>query len=76
MIRSVGANASDNRYCDLLARHAAHAAMTGKTDLVIGRCNGNFTHVPLALTTSRRKRVQANSELWRAVTSTTGQGLS
>lgn len=74
MIRSVGADANDNRYCDMLARHAAHAALAGKTDLVIGRWNGNFTHVPLSLTTSRRKRIQAHSELWHAVTSTTGQG--
>lgn len=73
MIRSVGADANDNRYCDVLARHAAHAVMAGKTDLVIGRWNGNFTHVPLALTTSRRKRIQPQSELWHAVTSTTGQ---
>ena len=73
MIRSVAANASDNKYCDLLARHAVHAAMAGKTDLVIGRWNGSFTHVPLSLSTSRKKRVHAKSELWLAVTSTTGQ---
>jgi 6-phosphofructokinase 1 len=73
MIRSVAANASDNEYCDLLARHAVHAAMAGKTSLVIGRWNGYFTHVPLALSTTRKKRVDARSELWLAVTSTTGQ---
>jgi 6-phosphofructokinase 1 len=73
MIRSVSANSSDNRYCDLLARNAAHAAMAGKTDLVIGRWNGFFTHVPLKLVTSRKKRVHPQSELWLAVTSTTGQ---
>ena len=32
LIRSVAANASDNRHCDVLARHAVHAAMAGKTD--------------------------------------------
>jgi 6-phosphofructokinase 1 len=73
MIRSVSANSSDNRYCDLLARNAAHAAMAGKTELVLGRWNGFFTHVPLALVTSRKKRVHPQSELWLAVTSTTGQ---
>jgi 6-phosphofructokinase 1 len=41
---------------------------------VIGRWNGSFTHVPLALVTSRKKRVEPDGELWHAVTSTTGQG--
>ena len=37
MIRSVPANASDSIFCDSLARHAVHAGMAGKTDLVIFR---------------------------------------
>jgi 6-phosphofructokinase 1 len=73
MIRSVAANASDNRYCDLLAREAVHAAMAGKTDLVIGRTNAHFTHVPLSLVTSCEKRVPLDGELWSAVMSATGQ---
>ena len=73
MIRSVAANPSDNQFCDLLARNAVHAAMAGKTDVVIGRWNGYFIHVPLSLSTTRKKRVHANSELWMAVTTTTGQ---
>ena len=73
MIRSVPANSSDHVYSDRLARSAAHAAMAGKTDLVVGRWNGAFTHVPLALVSSRKKRVEPDGELWRAVTSSTGQ---
>jgi 6-phosphofructokinase 1 len=73
MIRSVPANASDNRYCDLLACHAVHAALSGKTDLVIGQLNGSFVHVPLALVSSHKQRVAAEGELWFSVTSTTGQ---
>jgi 6-phosphofructokinase 1 len=73
LIRSVPANASDTRYCDLLARHAVHAAMAGKTDLSIGHWNGCFTHVPLASISSRRKRVDPHGELWFSVTSATGQ---
>jgi 6-phosphofructokinase 1 len=76
MIRSVPANPSDNRYCDLLARQAVHAAMAGKTDLVIGRTNAHFTHVPLALVTTCEKRVSLHSELWSAVSATTGQQLT
>jgi 6-phosphofructokinase 1 len=73
MIRSVAANPSDNHYCDLLARQAVHAAMAGKTDLVIGRANACFTHVPLSLVTRCQKRVPLHGELWSAVTSATGQ---
>jgi 6-phosphofructokinase 1 len=73
MIRSGAPNASDNRYCDLLARQAVHAAMAGKTDLVIGRSNAHFTHVPLSLVTRCQKRVPLRGELWSAVTAATGQ---
>jgi 6-phosphofructokinase 1 len=73
MIRSVPANASDNRYCELLASHAVHAALAGKTDLVIGHLNGSFVHVPLALVSAHKRRVAEDGELWSSVTSTTGQ---
>jgi 6-phosphofructokinase 1 len=73
MIRSVAANASDNRYCDLLARQAVHAAMAGKTDLVVGRANACFTHVPLSLVTTCQKQLPLHGELWSAVLSATGQ---
>jgi 6-phosphofructokinase 1 len=73
MIRSVAPNASDNRFCDALARHAVHAGMAGKTDLVIGRTNAQFTHVPLSLVTRCEKRVPLQGELWAAVRAATGQ---
>ena len=73
MIRSVPANASDSIFCDILARHAVHAGMAGKTDLVIGRWNGVFTHVPLSLVTAERKTVDPDGPLWLAVSETTGQ---
>ncbi|MEY4581852.1 MAG: hypothetical protein RL701_6555 [Pseudomonadota bacterium] len=73
MVRSVAANSADNRYCDLLAHHAVHAALAGKTDLVVGSWNGSFTHVPLALVNSQRRRVDPDGDLWSAVVSSTGQ---
>ncbi len=73
MLRSVPANAIDSIFCDQLARHAVHAGMAGKTDVLIGRCHRVFTHVPLALVTVRHKRVDTDGELWLAVTETTGQ---
>jgi 6-phosphofructokinase 1 len=73
MIRSVPANANDSIFCDILARHAVHAAMAGKTDIVIGRWHNEFTHVPLSIVTGKRKQIDPDSTLWLAVTETTGQ---
>jgi 6-phosphofructokinase 1 len=42
IIRSTAANCDDALLCDQLARNAAHAAMAGKTNLVIGLWNGRF----------------------------------
>ncbi|MBU1628344.1 ATP-dependent 6-phosphofructokinase [bacterium] len=73
MIRGVPANANDGIFCDRLARHAVHAAMAGKTDIVLGLWYNVFTHVPLALVTSKKKRLSPESSLWSSVLSTTGQ---
>ncbi|MBS2012951.1 MAG: ATP-dependent 6-phosphofructokinase [Deltaproteobacteria bacterium] len=73
MIRGVPANAVDSVFCDELARYAAHAAMAGKTDVMIGRIHRSFTHVPLALALGQKKRIDPDRELWLAVTETTGQ---
>jgi 6-phosphofructokinase 1 len=73
MIRSVPANANDSIFCDILARHAVHAGMAGKTGLVIGRWHNVFIHAPLVLATSKKKTINPDSELWLAVTETTGQ---
>ncbi len=73
MIRSVAANASDSVFCDSLARHAVHAGMAGKTDLVIGRWHRLFTHVPLPVSIGQKKRIDPDGDLWLAVTETTGQ---
>ncbi len=73
MIRGGPANAHDSIFCDALARNAVHAGMAGKTDLLIGRAHRIFTHVPLALATSERKRVDPDGATWLAVTEATGQ---
>jgi 6-phosphofructokinase 1 len=73
MLRGVPANAMDAVFCDELARYAAHAAMAGKTDVMVGRWHRSFTHVPLALALSEKKRIDPDKELWLAVTETTGQ---
>jgi 6-phosphofructokinase 1 len=71
MIRSVPANATDAILCGHLARDAVHAAMAGKTGVLVGRWHRAFTHVPLGLVVRERRRVGA--ELWQQVLDTTGQ---
>jgi 6-phosphofructokinase 1 len=73
LIRSVRADAEDSILCDLYGRNAAHAAMAGKTGLVIGLLHDLFIHVPIGLLADRQKRLQPNSGAWSAVLSATGQ---
>jgi 6-phosphofructokinase 1 len=75
-IRSVPANTDDAMLCDSLARNAVHAAMAGKTNLVIGLWNGLFTHVPIPLAVSAKKRVDPAGPLWTSVLAATGQPVT
>jgi 6-phosphofructokinase 1 len=73
MIRGVTADAIDSVFCAELARYAVHAAMAGKTDMMIGRLHRAFTHVPLSLVLSEKKRIDPDGALWLGVTESTGQ---
>lgn len=73
MIRSVPANAHDAAFCLLLGQSAVHAGMAGRTGMVVGFWNHQFTHVPIPLTVRRRKTVDPDGELWSSVLATTGQ---
>ena len=72
-IRSRPANGEDAALCDQFARQAVHAAMAGKTGLVIGFLHGLFIHVPTGLIVSRKKQLEPDSILWQAVLSATRQ---
>jgi len=72
IIRSVAANSEDAVLCDMYARHAVHAALAGKTDLLIGFWH-DFIHVPIAMATERRQKVSPDGLLWNSVLSATGQ---
>ena len=74
MIRSRPANPNDSVFCGFLARDAVHAAMAGKTDMLVGYVSGHFVHLPLALCANRRKHVDPEGKLWQAVLEATGQG--
>ena len=75
LIRSVPADAEDSILCDFFARNAVHAAMAGKTGLVIGLLHDAFIHVPIELLVSRKKQLDLNGAGWRAVLAATGQKL-
>ena len=72
-IRSVAATAHDSAFCLLLGHNAVHAGMSGRTDMVVGFWNHQFTHVPIGLATSARKRIDPEGPLWSSVVASTGQ---
>jgi 6-phosphofructokinase 1 len=76
MIRSVPANASDSIFCSHLGRYAVHAAMAGKTDMIVGLWHDKFTHVPISVTISSRKKISPERSLWLSVLESTGQPVS
>ncbi len=72
-IRSVPANPFDSVYCIRLAHNAVHAAMSGKTEMVVGRWNGRFVHVPMPMAVRERYTVDTSGDLWTSVLEATGQ---
>ncbi len=72
-IRSVPANPYDSVYCVRLAQAAVHAAMSGRTEMVVGRWRRRFVHLPMALTVSKRNQVDPHGDLWLSVLEATGQ---
>src|SRR3954466_737584 len=72
-VRSRPANCEDALLCDLFARNAVHAAMAGKTGLVIGFLHERFIHVPIEQLATASRRLNPAGGWWRSVLSTTGQ---
>ncbi|HPQ96448.1 MAG: ATP-dependent 6-phosphofructokinase [Thiothrix sp.] len=73
LIRAAAPNASDQLYCDQLARAAVHAAMAGKGGLLIGNWNGRLVHIPMQALKGRTSQVNPHGELWFSVLENTGQ---
>lgn len=76
IIRSAPANANDSKFCNLLAQNAVHAAISGKTDFVVGFWNDNFTLIPIPMVVAKRKKIDVEGELWWNVLEATGQPIS
>ena len=72
-IRGVPANAYDSAFCLLLGQNAVHAGMAGRTNMVVGYWMNTFTHVPIPLAVSRRKKVDPEGWVWSSVLTSTGQ---
>jgi 6-phosphofructokinase 1 len=72
-VRSVPANPYDSVYCVRLAQTAVHAAMSGRTEMVVGRWRRRFVHIPMALAVSKRNQVDPHGDLWMSVLEATGQ---
>lgn len=73
LIRSTPANTGDSLLCDQLARNAVHAAMAGKTDMIVGFWQNHFVYVPIDAVVQHKKRMREENELWAAVLEATGQ---
>ncbi len=73
IIRSQPANPHDSALCLLLGHNAVHAGMAGRTDMVVGFWNHQFTHVPISLAVSQRKKIDPGGRLWSSVLASTGQ---
>jgi 6-phosphofructokinase 1 len=72
-IRSLPATPHDSAFCLLLGHSAVHAGMSGRTGMVVGFWNHQFTHVPIARAISSRKKIDPDGALWSSVLASTGQ---
>lgn len=73
MVRSVPASSQDRIYCMRLGQAAVHAAMAGKTGVVVARWHSTYVHLPVGLATSARRMVDPGGDLWLSVLESTGQ---
>ena len=73
IIRAAAANPADQVFCNKMAQNAVHAAMAGKTGLLIGYWHGRMTHVPLRALGNEKQKINPDGELWQTVLETTGQ---
>ena len=73
IIRGSEANPNDSIYCSRLGAHAVHAAMCGKTGVLMSMLHDRYVHVPIKLAIGRRNVIDPEGDLWRDVIIQTGQ---
>ncbi len=64
-VRAAVTTANDSIYCERLGNNAVHAAMAGKTKIVIGLVHDKYVHIPISMATLTRNVVDPESSLWR-----------
>lgn len=74
-IRSAPAAPIDSIYCERLGNNAVHAAMSGKTKLLIGLVHNKFVHLPIKVATSKKNYVDPEGSLWRDCLDATSQPI-
>ena len=73
MVRSSPAVPTDSAYCERLGNNAVHAAMAGRTKVLIGMVHGQYVHIPVKAAVSRRNYVDPEGALWRDAVDATQQ---
>jgi 6-phosphofructokinase 1 len=74
-IRSAPADPNDSLYCARLGANAVHAAMTGRSKMLVSLWSNKFVHVPIKMATAQRNYVNPEGSLWRDVIEATRQPL-
>jgi 6-phosphofructokinase 1 len=74
-IRAAVTNASDSIYCERLGNNAVHAAMAGKTKMVVGLVHDKYVNLPIQMVTRKRNIVDPEGALWRDALDATGQPI-
>jgi len=64
-IRSAPSDPDDSIYCERLGNAAVHAAMAGKTKLIIGLVNNEFVHLPIKTVITHRNKIDPEGSMWR-----------
>src|SRR5574344_1334532 len=64
-VRAAVTTANDSIYCERLGNNAVHAAMAGKTKIVIGLVHDKYVHIPIKMATLKRNMVDPEGSLWR-----------
>ncbi len=73
IIRSAPANPNDSLYCARLGTNAVHAAMAGKTGMLISLYHDRLVNIPIKVSVSRKNRIDPDKSLWGDVVEATGQ---
>ena len=73
MIRSSKPDPNDAFYCARLGSNAVHAALAGKTRVLISLVNNHYVHLPMEIAVAKRNFVNPEGSLWRDVLEATRQ---